>query len=290
MRQLTIRRATVAQLVDAPLQRSRAAGAGFDTCRWQCPQRADFLTSPQVSVNFSVERGLANERPRQEESPKKPKHHEEKDEERSLGRIVAERLPHKLSKPVQHELQRRLEDGWNQFQSGRATNAHAQTEDPKCQLTSSGRPHRLLHGPRMQTDDDFRNGSKADVQIKVRDGWNPGPGVECAKQVVRVSAVKTRIMYIEDKSNGLNGPARIGRVTFSKSGRSLHYAGRTFQTLAGSGFKANYFDVETGDHFWISGPRKDGQDRLYEGSAKPVDIDSDVRDAYWRDIRGLPNP
>lgn len=100
-----------------------------------------------------------------------------------------------------------------------------------------------------------------------------------------MSKAKTRIMYIEDKSDGLNGPARIGRVTFSKSGRSIHYAGRTFRTLDGSGFKANYFDVETGAHFWISGPRKDGADRLYGGS-KPVEIDTDIEREYWRDIRG----
>ena len=101
-----------------------------------------------------------------------------------------------------------------------------------------------------------------------------------------MSAKKTRIMYIEDKSEGLNGPARIGRVAMSKSGRSLHYGGRTFQSLGGQGFKANYFDVDTGDHFWISGPRKDGSDRLYEASAKPVEIDADVNDEYWKEIRG----
>lgn len=101
-----------------------------------------------------------------------------------------------------------------------------------------------------------------------------------------MSAQKTRIMYIEDKSGGLNGPARIGRVTFSKSGRSLHYGKRTFQTFSGTGFKANFFDVDTGDQFWISGPRKDGRDRLYDGSTKPVEIDNDVSDEYWRDIRG----
>ena len=97
---------------------------------------------------------------------------------------------------------------------------------------------------------------------------------------------KTRIMYIEDKSEGLNGPARIGRVTLSKSGQSLHYGGRNYQRLGGNGYKANYFDAETGTHFWISGPRKDGRDRLYEGSTKPVEIDADVQEEYWRDIRG----
>lgn len=103
---------------------------------------------------------------------------------------------------------------------------------------------------------------------------------------VLVSAKKTRIMYIEDKSQGLDGPARIGRVTFSKTGRSLTYGGRTFQSLGGSGFKANYADVESGDQFWISGPRRDGKDRLYEGSTKPVEVDDEVSAEYWRDIRG----
>ena len=101
-----------------------------------------------------------------------------------------------------------------------------------------------------------------------------------------MSVKKTRIMYIEDKTEGLNGPACIGRVTMSKSGQSLQYNGRTFKKLGGYGFKANYFDVETGNHFWFSGPRKDGRDRLYEGSAKPVEIDADVRDEYLKTIRG----
>lgn len=101
-----------------------------------------------------------------------------------------------------------------------------------------------------------------------------------------MAAKKTRIMYIEDKSEGLNGPARIGRVMLSKSGQSVHYDGRTFQRLGGQGFKANYFDTETGAHFWISGPRKDGRDRLYDGSTKPVEIDDDAQAEYWADIRG----
>lgn len=98
---------------------------------------------------------------------------------------------------------------------------------------------------------------------------------------------KTRIMYIEDKSQGLDGDAVIGRVSFSKSGRSIHYKGRTFQSLNGSGFKENYFDVETGARFWISGCRKDGADRLYAGGP-PVRIDEDVREEYWTVIRTAP--
>lgn len=96
---------------------------------------------------------------------------------------------------------------------------------------------------------------------------------------------KMRIMYIENKSASLNGPARIGRVTFSKTGKSISYRGRTFQSLKGSGFKANYFDTDTGEKFWISGPRKDGKDRLYTESVSSVEIDADVAEEYWRDIR-----
>jgi len=53
-------------------------------------------------------------------------------------------------------------------------------------------------------------------------------------------------MYIESKAHGLTGSARIGRVTFSKTGKTLSYGGRSFQSLKG-GYEANYFDVESGE-------------------------------------------
>jgi len=99
--------------------------------------------------------------------------------------------------------------------------------------------------------------------------------------------MRTRIMYIEDKSAGLTGPCRIGRVQFSKTGATLHYGDRGFKSLTGSGFKANYFDQATGEEFWISGPRRDGADGLYGRVTQPEDVDDDVAEAYWKDIRGL---
>jgi hypothetical protein len=98
--------------------------------------------------------------------------------------------------------------------------------------------------------------------------------------------MKPRIMYVECKAEGLSGPARIGRVTFSKTGRSIYYGGKTFRSLKG-GYKANYYDVETGEQYWISGPKKDGTDRLY-GERVAVDIDDDVRVEYWTQIRSQP--
>ena len=84
------------------------------------------------------------------------------------------------------------------------------------------------------------------------------------------SEAKSRIMYIESKAESLNGPARIGRVTFSKTGLTLYYEGRTFK---------KFFDVETHDEYWIFGPRRDGEDRLYVSDI-PVEIEEDVREEY----------
>ncbi|BEP95700.1 hypothetical protein GmRootA79_40840 [Acidovorax sp. A79] len=95
-------------------------------------------------------------------------------------------------------------------------------------------------------------------------------------------------MYIEAKSGGLTGPARIGRVTVSKTGATLYYQGKAFQSLKGTGFKSNYFDVETGEHYWISGPRRDGRDALYETNVQPA-IDADIADEYWTKIRQQPS-
>ena len=99
---------------------------------------------------------------------------------------------------------------------------------------------------------------------------------------------RNRIMYIEYKGDGLVGPAKMGRVTYSKTGCTLYYGGRAFQSLKGSGFKSNYFDVETGEHYWISGPRKDGADALYATNV-PTEIDEDAREEYWRVIRKKPS-
>jgi hypothetical protein len=49
-----------------------------------------------------------------------------------------------------------------------------------------------------------------------------------------------RIMYIERKAGNLTGPARIGRVRFSQTGRTLYYSDQKFQSLKGGGFKSSF--------------------------------------------------
>ena len=99
--------------------------------------------------------------------------------------------------------------------------------------------------------------------------------------------MQARIMYIERKAGQLTGDARIGRVTFSKTGKTLYYRGGKFQSLKGRGFKSNYYDIDSGEDYWISGCKRDGSDKLY-GERAPIIVDDDVREEYWVHIRRLP--
>jgi len=104
--------------------------------------------------------------------------------------------------------------------------------------------------------------------------------------VATLTAVKSRITYIESKADELTGLARIGRVSLSKTGQTIYYRGDAFRRFRG--FKANYYKVGSGEEYWISGPKKDGSDRLYS-QAVPVEIDEDAREEYWTTIGGLPH-
>jgi hypothetical protein len=94
--------------------------------------------------------------------------------------------------------------------------------------------------------------------------------------------MKPRLMYIELKEDGLRGRGRIGRVSFSQTGRTIYYAGRTLAAMSGRALKANYFDTQTLEEFWISRPRADGRDSLFPTT---VEVDDDSREEYWRDVR-----
>jgi len=80
------------------------------------------------------------------------------------------------------------------------------------------------------------------------------------------------LRFIELKTgHSDDGPAWIGYVKESKSGRTLYFNGRGLMKLKGqrrgdSG--GNYVDMETGESFWVSGVKKNGQDRHWAGSGK----------------------
>jgi hypothetical protein len=91
--------------------------------------------------------------------------------------------------------------------------------------------------------------------------------------------VRERVMYVELKAG--EGTAWIGRVQFSKTGRTVYYRGRKLERIRGGGISGNHIDTETGEEFWISGVKKNGQDRHWaEGG--PVEVDADALDEYNR--------
>ena len=81
--------------------------------------------------------------------------------------------------------------------------------------------------------------------------------------------MRKEIKYIELKSGfSDNGPAWIGLATFSKSGKTIYFDGKAFQSLGGTGISGNYFDIESGEEYWISGVKKDMSDRHKFGGGK----------------------
>lgn len=80
------------------------------------------------------------------------------------------------------------------------------------------------------------------------------------------------LRYIELKSGHSDeGPAWIGYVSASKTGRTLYFNGRGLMKLKGQRrgeAGGNYVDMETGESFWVSGVKKNGEDRHWAGSGK----------------------
>ena len=94
-------------------------------------------------------------------------------------------------------------------------------------------------------------------------------------------------MYVEARGpDGRLRLARIARVRFSKSGRSIYLEGKEFRGVG----RGEYLETETRATYWFSGPRRDGNDRGgNQPGSFPIEIDEDVRREYWTEIRGLPD-
>lgn len=94
--------------------------------------------------------------------------------------------------------------------------------------------------------------------------------------------MKSEILYLELKSGfSDNGPAWIGKVEFSKSGRTLYFNNSALKKLKKPGIYANHFDIETGEEYWVSGVKKNGQDRHWAGGGK-VMIEHDSIEDYLK--------
>lgn len=92
--------------------------------------------------------------------------------------------------------------------------------------------------------------------------------------------MRTEILYVELKI-GHSGPAWIGYGYYSKSGQTVYFDGKVLKKK--QGVIGNHFDIESGDEYWISGVKKNGQDRHWAGSGK-VYIDNSVIEDYLKII------
>jgi len=77
------------------------------------------------------------------------------------------------------------------------------------------------------------------------------------------------LRYIELKSgHGDSGPAWIELVEMSRTGTTVYFDNRALKRLKGGGISGNFFDLESGEEFWISGVKKNGEDRHWAGSGR----------------------
>ncbi|MCW1960699.1 hypothetical protein [Chryseobacterium viscerum] len=93
--------------------------------------------------------------------------------------------------------------------------------------------------------------------------------------------MKAKILYIENKSSGHHGSAWIGFVEFSKSGQTVYFNNKALKKLKIPGINANHFDIETGEEYWVSGVKKNGQDRHQFGGGK-IMLDKNSIDEYLK--------
>ena len=102
--------------------------------------------------------------------------------------------------------------------------------------------------------------------------------------------MKSELIYVELKSGqGDSGPAWIGYPSYSKSRATIYFNGLAFKSMKGSGISGNYYEASTGDEYWISGVKKNGQDRHWAGGGEII-IDSSATEEYLKLINASSLP
>ena len=91
--------------------------------------------------------------------------------------------------------------------------------------------------------------------------------------------MRRRVMYVESKGGLIDGmKGRIGWVSFSKTGQTIYYRGLTLQK--GSGISGNFFDVESGEEYWVSGVKRRGSNAHPAERGVSIEVDSDALQEY----------
>jgi len=98
-----------------------------------------------------------------------------------------------------------------------------------------------------------------------------------------------RVMFVQLKTghNTDRGPAWIRRVRYSKTWATAYWHGLTLRRWPGM-FDANFYDIASGDKYWLSGPHRDGGDTRYS-NIRPT-VDDDVVEFYDAFLAGADWP
>jgi hypothetical protein len=92
--------------------------------------------------------------------------------------------------------------------------------------------------------------------------------------------MKTDLVYVELKSGYSDaGPAWIGRPSYSKSRSTIYFNKLALKKTHSPGSGGNYYESDSGDDYWVSGVKKNGEDRHWAGGGKIL-IDSQCIDEY----------
>lgn len=96
-------------------------------------------------------------------------------------------------------------------------------------------------------------------------------------------------MFVQLKTgHGIDkGPCWISMVRFNRSWRTAYWHGRTLRRRPGMS-DANFYDLTTGELYWVSGPHRDRADTRYSNVTPTVD--DDARDVYGAFLSGAAAP
>jgi len=94
------------------------------------------------------------------------------------------------------------------------------------------------------------------------------------------------ILYIEKVTKGSNhdDEARIGKVSYSKTGQTIYYKDKKLQKIKGGGASSNYKDEATDQEYWVSGIKKEGSNRHRFGSGIVI-VDKEAKSEFLK-IKG----
>lgn len=124
--------------------------------------------------------------------------------------------------------------------------------------------------------------SRADLGCRIADAFPAGNGHD--------AFVAASVMFVQLKSGyGTDqGPCWISFVQFNRSWNTAYWHGKALRRRQRVWLDANFYDIETDEDYWLSGPHRDQRDTRYSG-VMPI-VDDDARAAYEAFLHGAPLP